>query len=322
MARDQQLEDMTRRIDQLTFRRGPVPSVGATRFQRILVAYDGSATAEDGLLWAMWIAKLHKAQVTAVLVLPSTPEIWSGELTGISPVAESRIEAVLAEEERHAGELLAQARERLSKAGLRHESHLLHGNPADEIARLAEQEQTDLVIVGPRSDRSAAHFFLGSVADAVKDRVPASVLIARGPPPPHELLVAVDRSSSARRAGAVAADLLPHVAGGARVIHVMPTPFAGFTRASGELAEQTFADIARNVRATVGTEDTRVRYDIAHGRPAERVLEEIEKSRPGLVVLGALGVSGLRGLFLGSVSNRVAHQARSSVLIVKGADME
>ncbi len=53
------------------------------------------------------------------------------------------------------------------------------------------------------------------------------------------------------------------------------------------------------------------------GKPAETIIDEAEKGGFDLIVLGDTGRGGLKELFLGSVSNKVAHQAQTDVMIVK-----
>lgn len=53
------------------------------------------------------------------------------------------------------------------------------------------------------------------------------------------------------------------------------------------------------------------------GKPAETICEVADEGGYDLIVLGDTGRGGLEELFLGSVSNKVAHQAKTDVMIVK-----
>ncbi len=53
------------------------------------------------------------------------------------------------------------------------------------------------------------------------------------------------------------------------------------------------------------------------GHPADTICKVVEEGRFDLVVVGSRGLGGLRELILGSVSNKVAHCVKTSVLIVK-----
>jgi nucleotide-binding universal stress UspA family protein len=53
----------------------------------------------------------------------------------------------------------------------------------------------------------------------------------------------------------------------------------------------------------------------APGHPADVILDTAAREGVSLVVLGSRGLSGVRAL--GSVSERVAHRARCSVLVAR-----
>ncbi|MBI5586516.1 MAG: universal stress protein [Deltaproteobacteria bacterium] len=53
------------------------------------------------------------------------------------------------------------------------------------------------------------------------------------------------------------------------------------------------------------------------GDPAEQIIDFTEKRQYDLVILGCRGVGPLRGVIIGSVSQKVLHNTRSPVLIVK-----
>jgi len=63
--------------------------------------------------------------------------------------------------------------------------------------------------------------------------------------------------------------------------------------------------------------DIKVSKQLVNGRPADRIVEVANKRGCDLIVMGSRGVGGIKGLFLGSVSDRVADQAHCPVLIVK-----
>ncbi len=53
------------------------------------------------------------------------------------------------------------------------------------------------------------------------------------------------------------------------------------------------------------------------GHPAEVICQVAEEGRFDFVVMGSRGLGGIKELLLGSVSNRVVHCAKCSVLIVR-----
>lgn len=56
---------------------------------------------------------------------------------------------------------------------------------------------------------------------------------------------------------------------------------------------------------------------VHYGDPAEQVLAFAERRRYDLIVIGCRGIGPLRGVIIGSVSQKVLHGARCPVLIVK-----
>ena len=71
-------------------------------------------------------------------------------------------------------------------------------------------------------------------------------------------------------------------------------------------------DKAKNFQKTL-----KVSKELAEGRPAEKIIETAKKGMFDLIVIGSRGLSGIKEIFLGSVSNRVADKAKCPVLIVK-----
>jgi nucleotide-binding universal stress UspA family protein len=61
----------------------------------------------------------------------------------------------------------------------------------------------------------------------------------------------------------------------------------------------------------------RTKAVVAKGDPAEQILARAKRERADLILVGARGVSDIRGFLLGSVSLKVATYAPCSVLVVK-----
>ena len=62
--------------------------------------------------------------------------------------------------------------------------------------------------------------------------------------------------------------------------------------------------------------------EIASGDPAHTIVDILERYGCDMVVMGASGMSPLRGALLGSVSNEVLHSAHVPVMIVKLSDAQ
>ncbi len=75
-----------------------------------------------------------------------------------------------------------------------------------------------------------------------------------------------------------------------------------------EKAAQPFKDKGLNVKTEVLS---------GHKSPADAICEMSQKENVNLVVMGNRGLKGIGELFLGSVSNKVAHCTGANVLIIK-----
>lgn len=317
--RSEELRDVERRIDRLTFEAGraepsPAPLAAPLGFRRVLVGLDGTPTDASTLAWAREVARSMGAEVRVVHVAP-TQDMRSYQLDLLSAYWPGTEGIALTEDlERSAHATVERAAAGLRAAGLEVEAEVAHGQPGRELVRIAGSAGADLVVVGDHRRGAAERLLLGSVASAVKDHAAASVLIARGLPPAERLLLPTDGSSNSKRAVAVGLRLSRLWNAPARVLHVLPPPALTAPPTPG----------ARLAQGVLGTVD--LTWNMPHatlaleaGEPAERIVEVAKRERTGLIVLGCRGLSGLRSLVAGSVSDRVAHTARCAVLIVKEA---
>ena len=131
-----------------------------TELSKILVAIDGSESAEKALEYAVQLAKKHKAKITLL-------NVGESKLFGLKPEVARKI-----------GEsILSDAAAKVK--GLKLDTQLEFGNPAETIIEVAEKGNYDLIVVGSRGLSSVKRFFLGSVSDDVSHHAKCSVLIVR-----------------------------------------------------------------------------------------------------------------------------------------------
>jgi nucleotide-binding universal stress UspA family protein len=76
--------------------------------------------------------------------------------------------------------MLSDAEEAVQKAGVKKvNTHAREGDPADAILDVAEEQKSDLIVVGNKGMSGAKRFLLGSVPNKVSHHAPCSVLIVR-----------------------------------------------------------------------------------------------------------------------------------------------
>jgi nucleotide-binding universal stress UspA family protein len=180
------------------------------------------------------------------------------------------------------------------------ETTVVEGPPGPMMLTEIGRQQATLVAVGSHDHRRLSGILLGSVATQLLHDSPCSVLMARAPQSdrfPTTVMVAADGSTESAHAIRVATEIARRL--DAELEAVVAT------------GGQTDLDVAA-VRATL---DAAGAPEIPLREDAEPPVEALTRLAPDLLVIGSRGLQGLRSL--GSVSERVAHEARCSVLVVR-----
>ena len=148
---------------------------------------------------------------------------------------------------------------------------------------------------------------LGSVVTQIAHRCEQPLLIARQVVDhgdfPETVLFATDGSAGSWRAAHVVARMAALRDSDVHIVHV---PDGGGSEASGQVHEQLLL-IAGAMGRPSGFQDK-------PGAVPERICQAARASQASLVAMGRRGVGGIKAL--GSVSERVAHRASCSVLLV------
>jgi len=139
-----------------------------------------------------------------------------------------------------------------------------------------------------------------------------------------EILVPVDGSENSIRAAKYAIELAKPLSIGIRLFHVFPAAsvevigMAGMSRADIDQAAQVAAQRAFDqTRAGLGDDAIDgMEEETSMGDPAEEIIRYTEDDHAILVVIGRRGLSRMRSLMLGSVSDRVLRHAQSPVMII------
>jgi nucleotide-binding universal stress UspA family protein len=140
-------------------------------YQRILLAYDGTAAGQKALLDCQEIAQWSRAEMHLIAVMPS-------------PVSSIAVEGWVYDPETAAAEraqyqkVLDEGVQRLRDAGLSAHGELATGHSVDEIVRRATKIQAHLIVVGHKHlDSWAERWWRGSVSQALIEHSPCSVLV-------------------------------------------------------------------------------------------------------------------------------------------------
>ena len=145
-------------------------------FASILVGTDGSATATTAVRYAIDLARELEARLQVVSAYEPVPgdRLQKEALDAPDDVqwTVNPREDVLA--------LLDEARGEAESVGVGQvETFARQGDAADAILDVAEEQRTDLIVVGNKGMTGAKRFLLGSVPNKVSHHAPCSVLIVR-----------------------------------------------------------------------------------------------------------------------------------------------
>ena len=80
-----------------------------------------------------------------------------------------------------------------------------------------------------------------------------------------------------------------------------------------EKAKKSMLEVEEKLKAIPNKTETYV----IEGHPAQTIEEFAEQNNVDLIIMGSRGLSGLKEIFLGSVSHHVIQKAKSEVLVVK-----
>lgn len=139
----------------------------------ILVAVDGSEANKLAVDTAINLAKTQNASLTAMCVFDmGSYSVMSYSISDDKPLIDEM-----------ANNALAYARQEAEKAGIKLETKIAIGRPADSIVK--EAEAHDLVVCGTHGRTGFSHALIGSVAERIVRYSPCPVLIIRNPSEPQ-----------------------------------------------------------------------------------------------------------------------------------------
>ncbi len=101
--------------------------------------------------------------------------------------------------------------------------------------------------------------------------------------------------------------------------HAMFVGSAGFAfEASDEDVQKAGEKVIEAAEKIIKEHDCKlVETEIAHGSPAQRILERAKEKDIDMIVMGSRGLSDFGGLLLGSVSHKVSHLAKCTCVTVR-----
>jgi len=139
-----------------------------TRFEKILVGYDGSEQSEKAIDAAICLARCIDSHVLA-LAVARPPE----------PPTSVELQAALDDAREHFEEGLKRAIARAGAQGVTLETDFAVGHPGEQLIHRAEQDHFDLIIVGRRGTSLFTKMILGSTSERVLRYAHCPVMVVK-----------------------------------------------------------------------------------------------------------------------------------------------
>lgn len=138
-----------------------------------------------------------------------------------------------------------------------------------------------------------------------------------------EILVALDGSEDADRAFESAAGMAKKLGSKLYAIYVMHLPLMIGAKAETMRILEAQLQVEANLLLSKYSSSAKSKFGIeietilAGGLPSRVIMESAKANNSDLIVVGRRGLSGVKELFLGSVSHELARSAKQSVLVVR-----
>ena len=152
--------------------------------KKILVAVDGSKSAQNAARKAANLAEDLEAEVTLIHVYTETAQIPVNQFNEVaSYLSAETLESIMEQQE----DTIKEKRQKIldedavffKEKGINPEKVLLHGDPADEVCEYAEENNFDLIVVADKGHGKVERFLLGSISDKIVRHAKISVMIVK-----------------------------------------------------------------------------------------------------------------------------------------------
>lgn len=283
-------------------------------YRNVLVAIGGSPWSDAALSYAISLVAASGADLTILTVLAS-PVAYT------MPDVMSSSELLMESIERQGHELIAQAAARAEAAEVPYNAVAKWGSVPETILQTAQEAQCDLIILGSRVITGWKRLVIGRTLNAVTARCEQPLLVVKHPPAVElgqptwrRLLVATGGSPWSDMAVDHALKLAQE--NGLEVCILCVD--ASRAAAGNPLDDNSGAkDILANAEARAAAAGVTYEAHLAYGDVTEAVLETASNRQCDAIVMGSRGMTGLKRLMIGSISNAVAAKSLLPVMIVK-----
>jgi nucleotide-binding universal stress UspA family protein len=279
--------------------------------QKILVAVAGRGLCEEMLNMLLEIPALQQVSVTVLHVVP--PQITADAMS-------AKLE--------EGGKILAQAVKSINLDPTRITARLKQGEPKDVVLEIAEEEDSDLIIMGSRGLKRLEAILENSVSQYVFQLSPRPMLLVKDDSyvkQVRRVMVAMDKSDSAQQSLNLALSLIQNINGSELfLVHVNPDP----RKSSGTTTDAESDPVLAAAAAEAKRRGIAYRCINTTGKAGEEICRLADDKNIDLLILGspdrrpsiAKTLPDLDRLLGGSLSDYVRVYANCPVLLARTGD--
>lgn len=303
---------------------------------KILFATDGSEYTSNAMDFMLRFPFPHDSTVTVLTVVDDIPM----QQVEIDALDEEQSEALkYANEQMHveAKELVELESRRLRADNWPGEAMVRYGKPVNEILRVAEEIDADLIVMGSHGTSTVKRFLLGSVSDRVFEYAPCSVLIVKkraedeplaaiepGTNAAYRIMLAFDNSDISDEALRQCSSLPLETNSTIKVVSVMPL-ITAYRQDIRQHINSIWLQKKKIMQAKLDNAVASLQWAVSDVttelREGENVSDEVlraaEENESDLIMIGCKDKGTIRRLLLGSITHRITRYAMCSVWAVR-----
>lgn len=307
-------------------------------YNRILVALDGSETAEQALTYAQLVARPLLARIELLRVFSPPPAELSDPARGIYLDQVSETFKNLAED------YLKEQAVHLEEVGFSVSTNVLEGDAATIIVNEAEKQPETLIVMSTHGRSGVARWAMGSVTDKVLRATGYPMLIIHsqttesakttGPvgreSELEDIVVPLDGSPLAEQVIPHAVSLSKALGLGITLLRAIPSAAEYFSYMDYPLPnyDELYQPIEEDARQYLekmkllvsGLGANRVEARLVYGNAAVAINDCAREMPDSAIAMTTHGRSGVGRWVLGSVADRVVRHAEGPVLLVRAFD--
>lgn len=280
------------------------------KYQKILVALDGSERSKHAYEETLKFVKETKAKILTIAVMPTHRELVSS-LSVFGHVKELIKKPYI--------KALEEAKELAEEDGIDIKTFFEEGKPYEKIIEIAQKEGCDLIVTGRRGVTSFEKILIGSVAHRIINYSPIDVLII----PKYakvsfkKILAATDLSEEGNKAVKKAGKIAKNYNGEVGIISVIKLPVEPIIDLQ-EIIEELKKEIENHLISLaneITKEEVKVEILVREGEPHTVIVNTAKEIEATSIAIGAY--SPLTQKSIGSVGEKIIANANCSILVIK-----